>query len=83
MVVIICLQADCQSIFEQTYYNSYEECYQEALTTAQYMKQTYPETSGEVFCMNQAQFDEFNQFLKNGGKPTIDPTLMEQHLPSA
>jgi hypothetical protein len=40
------------------------------------MQQTYPQSAGEVHCWDEAQFEEYNKFLEEGGKPTIDPRLL-------
>ena len=76
MVVIICFGVDCRAIFEETLYDTYQSCYQESTIVAGYMQQTYPQSAGEVHCWDEAQFEEYNKFLEQGGKPTIDPRLL-------
>ena len=82
MVVIICFGVDCHSVFEPSTYNNYESCFEVASQTSQFMQQMYPETSGEVHCFNEQEFAEFQKMLEQGGKPSIDPKLLENQLPT-
>ena len=72
MVVIICFGVDCQAIFEQTFYDTREQCLQVAMETTAYMKDAYPTSSGEIYCLNEEEFRLYNQFLQNGGKPSLN-----------
>jgi hypothetical protein len=73
MVVIICFGADCQAIFEQTFYNTKEQCLQVAMETTAFMRDAYPTSSGEIHCFNEEEFKLYNQYLQNGGKPSLNP----------
>ena len=83
MVIIICFGADCKAIFDATRYVDYETCFEVAMETTHLMQQTYPQSAGEIHCFNEQQFSEFQKMLEQGGKPTIDPSLLEKQLPTA
>ena len=72
MVMIICFGAECESVFDPTtYFDSYDSCYSTALETTQYMRQTFPQSSGEIHCYNEEQLSLFQEWLKDGNKPTL------------
>ena len=80
MVIIICFGADCEAIFDKAKYETYDECYQSAIATANYMRSTFPASAGEVHCWDEKQFETFQKFLDEGNKPTIDPDLLPKEL---
>jgi len=72
MVMIICFGADCEAVFDPaTYFESYDTCYSTALQTTQYMQQMYPQSSGEIHCYNEEQLLLFQEWMKDGNKPTL------------
>jgi len=71
MVIIICFGANCEAIWEKNYYSSIEECVTASAPAKTYMMDTYPDSAGEIHCMGKKEFDEFYNFLQNGGKPTL------------
>ena len=74
MVIIICMGADfCEAIYEQTPYDSRQVCQIEAAVVRDYMVDTFPQSSGEIWCMNEQELVEYNRFLENGGKPSTNP----------
>ncbi len=73
MVIIVCFGVDCQAIYEKTAYDSHAACYEVAVETTKFMQQMYPDSSGEVHCLDEQQYSIYNEFLQNGGKPAIAP----------
>ena len=71
MVVIICFGVDCQAIFEENPYERYDICMETASSTAQFMQYTYPESSGQVDCLNSKEFELLQEQLENGEKLTL------------
>lgn len=72
--MIICFGADCEAVFDkQSTFETYDSCYSTALQTTQYMKQMYPQSSGEIHCWNDEQVGVFEKFLESGGKPSLNP----------
>lgn len=82
MVIIICFGADCEAIYDVPKYDDYNQCYKEAIVTANYMRNTFPASAGEVHCWDDKQFSTFQEYIKNGGKPTINPKLLPESLQS-
>jgi len=72
MVMIICFGTDCEAVFDpNTYFESYDTCYGAALQTTEMMRQMYPQSSGEIHCWNEDQLAIFEDWLKDGNKPTL------------
>jgi len=72
MVVIICFGMDCNAIWEQTWYPTMDECLDASVTVKSFMINKYPASAGEIYCMTELQFNEYYNYLKNGGKPTME-----------
>ena len=66
LVVIICFGVDCQAIFEETPYERYDLCMETAASTAQYMQYTFPESSGNVDCITEREFELLKEKLESG-----------------
>ena len=56
---------DCQAIFERKLYETKEECLLESNYVSQYMQEVYPNSSGEIYCLSEDEFEAYNQHLKN------------------
>ena len=57
MVMIICFGADCEALFNKEHtYDSYNVCYQEAIENANFMRQMFPSSAGEVHCWDEERF---------------------------
>tara|TARA_Y100000310_G_scaffold7212_1_gene7932 strand:+ start:528 stop:782 length:255 start_codon:yes stop_codon:yes gene_type:complete len=70
MVIIICFGANCQAIWEKNYYPSIEECVTASAPVKTYMMDVYPNSAGEIHCMTEGTFEDYIQFLEEGGKPS-------------
>ena len=74
MVIIFCIAADvCETIYETEPYNTQYECQQEAATVRNYMIETFPNSAGEIYCLNQEEFLLYNEWLKDGNNPKLTP----------
>jgi len=74
MVIIFCVAADmCETIYEQTPYNTQYECQQEAAVVRNYMIETFPNSAGEIYCFSEEEFLLYNEWLKDGNKPKLTP----------
>ena len=74
MVVIMCMAVDvCETVYETEPYNTQYECQQEAAKVRNYMIETFPNSAGEIYCLNQEEFYLFNEWMKDGGKPRLMP----------
>ena len=66
LVVVICFGVDCQAIFEENAYERYDICMETAASTAQFMQYTYPESSGQVDCLTESEFEILKEKLETG-----------------
>ena len=71
LVVVICFGVDCQAIFEENAYERYDICMETAASTAQFMQYTYPESSGQVDCLTESEFEILKEQLEKGEKLTL------------
>ena len=71
MVIILCFGANCQAIWEKNYYPSIEECVTASAPVKTYMMDVYPNSAGEIHCMTEGTFEDYIQFLEEGGKPSL------------
>ena len=72
MVIIICFGTDCNAIWEQTWYSSMDDCLNASQNVKNFMVKQYPTSAGEIYCMSEPEFNEYYDYLENGGKPTIE-----------
>jgi hypothetical protein len=72
MVVIICMGFDCDAVFDQNAYHDKATCDAASHSTRSYMMETFPNSAGEIHCLEQSDFDLYMEFLENGGKPSIN-----------
>jgi len=79
MVMIICFGADCEALFNKEHtYDSYNVCYQEAIENANFMRQMFPSSAGEVHCWDEERFKLFEKSLQEGELPTLSDPEPEQ-----
>ena len=80
MVVLICFGLDdCQAIFDDTsWYQTYDECISVAGIAAPLMKDLYPNSAGNIYCMTAEEAKAYHDYIQNGGVieldlPDVDP----------
>jgi hypothetical protein len=61
LVVMMCWGMDCTTIYEQTLYDNEDECLEQATIVTEYAQKTYPQSSGQVWCVTT---DEFQGLFK-------------------
>ena len=72
MVMIICFAEDtCQAVFDASQFNTYDECMAQALPVSRYMRDVYTNSSGEIHCLSETDYAEYQLFIENGGKPKL------------
>jgi len=75
MVIIICFGANCQALWENTPYDSETVCLENTKSVASYMQEVYPQSSGEIYCMNEEEFTKFYKDLEDGKKLNLQEPL--------
>ena len=71
MVIIICFGANCQAIWDKQHFSSINDCLSASGPVKEYMMNTYPDSAGEIYCMTESEFNNYYQFLEDGGNPSI------------
>jgi len=81
MVMIICFSTSiCQAIFDDTKFSSYNECYESSRSAVSFMSEMYPDSAGEVHCLDPEDLAVFKEYIEQGGKPQL--TNPEAELPT-
>ena len=72
--MLICFGLDdCQAIFDDTsWYQTYDECISTAGGVASFMKDAYPDSAGNIYCMTAEEAKAYNDYIENGGKIELD-----------
>ena len=70
MIMIICFAQDvCEAVFDDTvWYQSYDECISTAGGVASYMKDAYPDSAGNIYCMTEEEAKIYHDYIQDGGK---------------
>ena len=71
VMIIFFLPGVCTAVFNKTTFTSYDSCIKISASTAEYMKQNYPASAGEIYCMTTEEASNYKLFLDNGGTPTL------------
>ena len=74
MIMIICFAQDvCEAVFDDTvWYNTYDECISTASGVAGYMKDAYPNSAGNIYCMPPDEAKTYRDYIENGGEIELD-----------
>ena len=64
LVILICISGQCNNLYEEHLYDSKELCEVEGDKAKQYMMETYPSSSGEIWCLTTDEFQEYWQYLE-------------------
>ena len=59
LVVYMCLAGSCESVYEQKLYDTREQCEISGQEVKEYAMINFPQSSGEVWCLDEAQFKEY------------------------
>ena len=63
LVVMMCWGSQCETVYEQKEYASYNECMVQAEIVMEYAKTEYPNSVGMVNCLNQKELQQLNEYL--------------------
>ena len=56
MVMIICFTTGvCETLFDSTQYDTYDQCIEAANSTVLYMQKTFPMSNGEIYCLDEME----------------------------
>ena len=82
MVMIVCFSVQvCTAMFDDTKFDSYDECYESSRSAVSYMSEIYPNSSGEVWCLTPEELALYRDYIDQGGKPELtNPELPETNI---
>ena len=63
LVILICISGQCNNLYEERLYDTKAMCEAEGAVAKQYMMETYPSSSGEIWCLTTDEFQEYYQYL--------------------
>ena len=63
LVILICISGQCNNLYEEHLYDTKALCEAEGAVAKQYMMETYPNSSGEIWCLTTDEFQEYYQYL--------------------
>ena len=66
LILYMCMAGVCDSVYEQNFYNTLEDCEMASKEVMEYSKKEYPMASGKIWCLTE---DEFKKYLKYLGQP--------------
>jgi len=64
MVILMCISGQCNNLYEERLYDTKALCEAEGAVAKQYMIETYPESSGEIWCLTTDEFQEYWKYLE-------------------
>jgi len=67
MVVYMCLAGVCESVYEENFYDTLEECQIASQEVMEYSKRAFPMGSGKIWCFSE---DEFKNLVIQLGNET-------------
>ena len=65
MVIVFCIYGNCQTIYEESMYDTMDSCLEQSKSVSQYMQQTFPGSSGEIFCIDYEEFKKLEEQSQN------------------
>ena len=71
MVIIICVNQTCQGIWQNTTYPSIDDCLAASPVVKEYFMATLPESSGQIYCMLEENFNDWKKRLEEGGSDIL------------
>ena len=66
MVIIICFGANCQSLWDKQEYSTVDDCLAASGPVREYMMQVYPTSTGQIYCMNEENFEDWKEEIEKG-----------------
>ena len=72
MVIIICFSVNCSTMNIKDAYETYDSCTTASKGIADYMQDTFPTSSGEIYCMTEQEFEDYqDEYGKSQEIPKI------------
>jgi Zn-dependent oligopeptidase len=66
LVVYMCMAGACESVYEQKLYDTKALCEASGAEVKEYAMINFPQSSGEIWCLTEEQFKEYQDHYKTG-----------------
>jgi Zn-dependent oligopeptidase len=66
LVVYMCMAGACESVYEQKLYDTKALCEASGAEVKEYAMVNFPQSSGEIWCLTESQFKEYQDHYKTG-----------------
>jgi hypothetical protein len=66
LVVYMCIAGACESVYEQKLYDTKALCEASGAEVKEYAMINFPQSSGEIWCLTEEQFKEYQDHYKTG-----------------
>jgi hypothetical protein len=70
MIIILCVYGECNGMWQNTTYATMNECLAAAPPVKEYFMSTYPESTGQIYCLIEEEFNKWKKKLESGN--TLD-----------
>jgi len=70
------------ALFDDNKFDSYESCYEASRSAVSFMSEMYPNSSGEIRCLDEEDLAIYQEFIDQGGEPQLTNPEPEEELPS-
>ena len=68
MIIIVCFNMECTGMWQNTTYNSMDDCIAASPAVKEYFMATWPNSNGEIYCLLEEEFKEWKEKLENNGR---------------
>ena len=66
MIIILCINGECNGMWQNTAYTSMDECLAATPAVKEYFMAVYPESHGQIYCMNEENFEDWKEEIEKG-----------------
>ena len=66
LVVYMCLAGACESVYELEKYDTLALCQSAGEEVKDYAMENFPQSSGEVYCLTEEEFKQYQDYYKIG-----------------
>ena len=67
------MMGECQSFWQDVAYVSKTECQSASNQAVQYLSGLYPNSDGEIYCLTDAEFEDWKNNMNQGIEPRLRP----------
>ena len=71
MIIILCVYGECNGMWQNTTYPSIDDCLAASPVVKEYFMATLPESSGQIYCMLEENFNDWKKRLEEGGSDIL------------